>query len=201
MEWGALHRPRLDGRGTPHGRAAGGLLAAALLAPLPALAQAQGDDATGRTQVSIQEPGSIANVADLDFGKIIQNSSPGTVVLAPGLNATCTTTGGLVRSGVCRAAEFSIFGRRNWKARLRDTNLGGVTLNGPGGATMTMTDITMASVFLTPSAGANGWNLGRYNIDSNNGVATFWLGGTLHVGAAQAPGVYNGTVVVQIQFN
>lgn len=201
MGWGLLRRLRDTARRFAPRRGARALLVAVLLAPIPALAQAQNDDATARTQISIQEPGSIANVADMDFGKIAQSATAGTVALAPGLNAGCTTTGGLIRTGVCRAAEFSIFGRRNWKARVRETNLGAVTLTGPGGATMTMTNISMASVSLTPAAGANGWNLGRFNIDSGNGMATFWLGGTLHVGAAQTPGVYHGTVVIQIQFN
>jgi hypothetical protein len=192
-------KPRPGARPALRRRLACGLLAAAALAPLPAQAQ-QNDDATGRTQISIQEPGSIANVADMNFGQIVQRSNAGTVVLAPGGTATCTTTGGLVRTGVCRAAEFSIYGRRNWKARLRNLTPS-VTLNGPGGATMTLDTITMADVGMSPAAGANGWNLGRYNIDSGNGIATFWLGGTLHVGAAQTPGVYNGTVIVQIQFN
>ena len=198
MGSGSVHQPRPDRRRTLRRRAACGLLAAALLAPLPA--QAQSDEDSAETQVAVLEPGSIANVADLDFGQIIQPSTAGTVILTPGLNASCSTTGGLVRSGVCRAAEFSIFGRRNWKARMRTVG-GSVILTGPGGATMTMTGISMASVSLTPSGNGNGWNLGRYNIDSTNGMATFWLGGTLNVGAGQVPGVYNGTVVVQIQFN
>lgn len=176
------------------------LLAAAVLAPLPALAQQEGDDATAITQVAFLEPGSIANTRDMDFGQIVQPNAAGTVILPAGASPTCTTTGGLVRTGNCRAAEFSIFGRRNWKARLRTVS-NTVTLNGPGGATMLMDTVTMTYTGMSPANGANGWNLGRYNIDTNAGVATFWLGGTLHVNAAQAPGVYNGTVVIQIQFN
>jgi hypothetical protein len=66
---------------------------------------------------------------------------------------------------------------------------------------MTMNAITMSYTDLTPVNGANGWNLGRYNIDNNTGIAEIWLGGTLNVGVAQTPGVYTGTVVIQIQFN
>jgi hypothetical protein len=193
-----LHRTRSAAR--RFARRYGGGAALAALVPLPALAQQQ-DDASARTQLSIQEPGSIANVQDMHFGQITQQATAGTVVLAPGAAATCTTTGALIRNGPCRAAEFSIYGRRNWKARMRTTNGGTVTLTGPGGATMLMDTITIAYAGMSPSNGANGWNLGRYNIDSGNGMATFWLGGTLHVNAAQTPGVYNGTVVIQIQFN
>jgi hypothetical protein len=200
MGWVHLRRLCFPVRRAARPRGANALLAAAALAPLPALAQ-QGDDATAQTLISIQEPGSITNTQDMHFGQIIQPNAPGTVILAPGASSTCTTTGGLVRSGLCRAAGFSIFGRRNWRTRIRETNGGTVTLTGPGGATMTMDTITIAYSGMSPSNGANGWNLGRYNIDSGNGIANFWLGGRLNVGAAQAPGVYHGTLVVQIQFN
>jgi len=49
--------------------------------------------------------------------------------------------------------------------------------------------------------GGNGWDFGNWRIDTVNGITAFWVGGTLHVGAAQAPGVYTGTLVIQIQFN
>ena len=179
-------------------------LTALALALLSAAAHAQAvesDTASAQIQTVIQTPGSIDKTADMDFGSIAQSSNVGTVVLTPADSATCTTTGGLIRTGVCRAARFSIYGRRNWKVRVREMNGGVVTLNGPAGATMTMNNITMSYTDLTPVNGANGWNLGRYNIDNNTGVAEFWLGGTLNVGVAQTPGVYTGTVVIQIQFN
>lgn len=193
------HEARRQRRGRLQRRVACGLLAAALLAPIPALAQS--NTAAGNSQAVLLDPGSIAKTVDLDFGRIVQPLAAGTVVLTPSSSASCSTTGGLVRSGPCRAAEFAILGRRNWKVRVRETNSGVITLTGPGGATMTMTDISFASVSLTATGGANGWNLGRYDITSVDGLATFWLGGTLHVGASQTPGVYNGTLQVQIQFN
>jgi hypothetical protein len=198
---GIIRQPRLSAR---RYRGACALLAAsfAALASSHAAAQAvDGDTATARIQTVIQTPGSIDKTADMNFGSIAQSSNAGTVVLTPANSATCTTTGGLIRTGVCRAARFSIYGRRNWKVRIRETNGGVVTLNGPAGATMTMNAITMSYTDLTPVNGANGWNLGRYNIDNNTGIAEIWLGGTLNVGVAQTPGVYTGTVVIQIQFN
>jgi hypothetical protein len=196
-----IHQLGLGAR--PCRTACAGLTALAL-ALLSAAAQAQAvesDTASAQIQTVIQTPGSIDKTADMDFGSIAQSSNTGTVVLTPADSATCTTTGGLIRTGVCRAARFSIFGRRNWKVRVREMNGGVVTLNGPAGATMTMNAITMSYTDLTPVNGANGWNLGRYNIDNDTGIAEFWLGGTLNVGVAQTPGVYTGTVVIQIQFN
>jgi hypothetical protein len=122
-------------------------------------------------------------------------------VLTPANSATCATTGGLIRTGVCSAAGFAIYGRRNLRVRIRETSGGAVTLNGPAGATMTMNNITIGTVDMTAIGGGNGWNLGRYNIDSSNGITEFYLGGTLNVGVAQTPGVYTGTLVVQVQFN
>lgn len=194
-------QPRRFARGY---RGACALLAATLAALLPGLARAQSVDAdTGTAQSSavIQTPGSIEKIADMNFGSIAQSSNPGSVVMTPANSATCTTTGGLIRTGVCRAARFSIYGRRNWRVRIRETNGGVVTLNGPAGATMTMDTLTINPVDMSPISGGNGWNLGRYQIDTDSGITEFYLGGTLHVGAAQTAGVYNGTVVIQVQFN
>jgi hypothetical protein len=173
------------------------LAAALALLPLPALAQ---QSSTVDMAMTVLTPGSIVKVTDMDFGQIAQPSAAGTVVLSPSASASCTPTNGLVHSGNCQAAQFSILGRRNWRVRVRETS-GTVTLNGPAGATMTMTNVTFASADLSTRPGGNGWNLGNYNIDTLDGVADFYLGGTLNVGALQTPGVYNGTVNIQIQFN
>ena len=177
-------------------RAGAALALAAALVPQPANARA-----TANAQATIQTPGSISKVYDMDFGKIAQNTGGGTVVLSAASAAACTTTGGLIRVGACKAAEFSVFGKKNWKVRLKKTSTGSITLNGPAGATMQLTNLTYTSNGLAVANGAVGWNLGNYDITSNTGFAQFWLGGTLHVGPAQAAGVYTGTVVVQVQFN
>lgn len=174
------------------------LVAALALSPVHAFAQ---DADTVNVTLSVLTPGSIVKVADMDFGQIVRPNAAGTVILSPSASATCTTTNGLVRSGNCQAAHFAILGRRNWRVRIRQTNNGVVTLNGPSGATMTMTNITFASADLSTRPGGNGWNLGNYNIDTVGGLANFYLGGRLNVGALQTPGVYNGTVNIQIQFN
>ena len=177
------------------------LLAAVALAPVPALAQPQTDTATARTQVAILAPGSVLKTADMDFGSIAQSNTAGTVVLSAANAATCTVTGGLIRSGTCRAARFDIRGKKNNRVRIMDINGAAVTLNGPGGATMQMTNLSFATSGMTAVNGANGWNFGNWRIDNPGGITQFWIGGTLHVGAAQPAGVYNGTLQIQIQFN
>jgi hypothetical protein len=121
---------------------AAALAIAAAAVAQPAAAQ-QVANASARTQISIQTPGSMAKTADMNFGSIAQAAAAGTVVLTPDITASCTTTGGLIRTGVCRAAGFSVVGRHNWLVRIREMNSGVVTLNGPGGATMTMTALTL----------------------------------------------------------
>jgi hypothetical protein len=177
------------------------VLAAVALFPDQAQAQPQSDTATAKTEAVLLDPGSVRKSADMDFGSIAQANVAGTVVLSANNAATCTVTGPLIRSGACRAARFDIRGKRNNKVRIKEMNGGTITLNGPGGATMFLTNLTFATTGMTSVNGANGWNFGNWRIDNGSGLTQFWVGGTLNVGAAQAPGVYNGTLVIQIQFN
>jgi hypothetical protein len=200
MGLGYFRQVRLHGRLTPRRGAACALLAALAFALFPSQAQAADND-SAEAQVAMLDPGSVANVQDMDFGQIAQSNTPGTVTLSPSGPATCTVTGGLIRTGLCEAARFAIRGRRNNRVRIREMNGGVVTLNGPGGATMTVTNLTIGVSGMTAVNGANGWNFGNWRIDTQSGITEFHLGGRLNVGAAQTPGVYNGAVVIQIQFN
>lgn len=193
-----IRHPRLLAR---RHRGACALLAglAGLFAALPAQAQ---DSGAADTAAVIVPPGSVVKTADMDFGSIAVAATGGTVVMTAAGTPTCTASADLVHTGACTAARFSVHGIRNWKVRVRDQVAGTVTLTGPGGATMTMTGFTIQTVDMSPSGGGGaGWNLGRYNIDSANGLAEFYIGGTLNVAAAQAPGVYNGTFIVEVKFN
>lgn len=173
-------------------------LGAALLTPGTASAR---DTASAQVQAAILTPGSVAKIADMNFGSILQSTSAGTIVMSAQAAATCTPTGTLLRSGTCKAAAFTIRGKRAEKVRIKENNGGVVTLNGPAGATMTMDTMTIGFSGMTATNGANGWDFGNYKITDPSGITTFYIGGTLHVGAAQAPGVYNGTLIIQIQFN
>jgi len=130
-----------------------------------------------------------------------QSNTPGTITLSPAYTAVCTITGGLVRTGQCTSAEFSIRGRRNNKVRIREVNGGVITLNRPGGGTMTVSNLTIGISGMTSVNGANGWNFGNWRIDTNNGITEFWVGGRLNVNAQQRAGVYTGVMMIQIQFN
>lgn len=183
--------------------AACALLAALALFPTHVFAQQlqHGGTATAQTQVAVLTAGSIEKIADMDFGSIAQSNTAGTVVLTPEPAATCTASGTLIRSGACKAAGFTIYGKKNNRVFLRENNGGAITLNGPGGATMQLNNLTVDVVGMTSKQGATGWDLGSWKVTSGNGIAEFYVGGTLNVAAAQAPGVYNGTLMVQVQFN
>lgn len=200
MERGdSSQRPR-GARGAARTPRAWPLLAAPAFAllPAPALAQAA---ASADAQAGVLVSGSIIAVADMNFGQILQPAAAGTVVLSPSSNATCTTTGGLSRSGPCRAAQFTLMATRQARARLDHPGNGTVTLTGPGGATMQMTNLTLSVSDMTPISGGGNANLGRFQLTAQNGVGNFWLGGTLHVGARQAAGTYTGQLVIDVQFN
>lgn len=182
--------------------AACALFAAAVLVPGEALAQSvDGDTGTARSQAAILSTGSVAKTADMDFGKIAQSNTPGTVVLTPALSATCAVTGGLIRTGTCRAARFSLYGKKNKNVKIRENNGGQITLNGPAGATMQLTDLQVGVTGMNSKTTSTGWDFGMWKVTANDGVAEFYVGGTLHVGAAQAPGVYNGTLLIEINMN
>jgi hypothetical protein len=178
-------------------------LAALVLFPTHVFAQQlqQGGSATARSQVAVLTPGSIAKIQDMDFGNIAQSNTAGTIVLTAGATATCTASGTLIRSGACKAAGFSIYGRKNNRVFLRENNGGQITLNGPGGATMLLNNLTIAVVGMTSKVGATGWDFGSWKVITNNGIAEFYVGGTLNIPSAQPPGVYNGTLMIQVQFN
>lgn len=203
MGTGDIRLPRTSERAALRWR----LGACALLtgaAWIPAPAQGQSVSALSRTadaQVTMLAQGSIEKVADMDFGSIAQPTAAGTVVLTPQNPATCTASATLVRSGVCRAARFSIYFENNKSVMLRDDNDGVVTLAGPGGATMQVTDLTIGVIGLTPKSGGGGWNFGKWQVTGVNGFAEFLIGGTLHVGAAQTPGSYTGTLLIRAQMN
>lgn len=177
-------------------------LAALALVPGDALAQqVDGDTATAREQVAVLTPGSVAKLQDMDFGKIAQSNTAGTVVISPTLVATCTPSATLIRTGACKSARFSLYGKKNKRVMIRENNNGMITLNGPNGATMFVDNLTIGVSGMSSKQGAVGWDFGSWKIDTADGITEFYVGGTLHVGAAQDPGVYSGTLLVQIQLN
>ena len=220
MGLGYLRDKRPQGRLTLRRRALSALLALPIAAvPSAALAQETVAEGSTETQAAILAPGTITALADMRFGTIMRPVAAGTVILSPtGTGPTCLPTGGLVLGGGCQPAEFAIMGRKKWLVRINSLNGATILLTGPGGATMTVSSLTLSYTSLgvctgpgngncnngngNGNGGANGSGaFGRFQINSDSGMASFRVGGTLSVAANQQAGVYNGTLNVEVIFN
>jgi hypothetical protein len=122
--------------------------------------------------------------------------------MTPSATANCQPSAGLVHTGDCQSARFVVRGKKAEHVRIEDLdNTGIVTLTGPNGATMTLDTMTISVSGMTRNGQGNGFRFGNWRIDDASGIANFWIGGTLHVDANQAPGVYNGTLTMDVEFN
>ena len=176
------------------------VLATAALLPRPALAQSK--VASANTSAIVLTPGSIVKTADMKFGNIIVAGVGGTVIMNANVAPTCQPSAGLLHTGACQSARFVVRGKKSQHVRIQDLgNTGIVTLTGPGGATMILDNMTITASGMTANGQGNGWRFGNWRIDDASGIANFWMGGMLHVAATQTPGVYNGTLTIEIQFN
>jgi hypothetical protein len=174
------------------------LLGPAAWTPVPAAAQ----QANALTRTQIHPTATLQNDADMDFGDIVPSASNGTVVMTPSATPTCTVTGGLVRTGPCKAAEFTGTAFSGAQLRVRRPNPNSITLTGPGGNTMTVTAFTLGSTAPTVYLGNPGNSPNhRFRVDAADGSYTFYVGGTLNVGANQFPGIYNGAFEIDVSYN
>lgn len=173
------------------------IAAAAAALAYPACAQ---EIETARMSAVIDTPISIINTNDMDFGKIAPRGNAGTVVMTPAASAQCTTSGGLVHSGNCRAATFEGTVRFLFVLRVQKPNGNRIDLTGPSGARMRLDNFTFGAGPGLLDLGQNGVNH-RFWILNANGSYTFYAGGTLHVAANQTPGVYTGTFEIQLNYN
>ncbi len=195
MTWGYPSQRRRGRRRTGERCALGALLAAVMLAPLPAAAQAVSE--TAISQGRIMETLTVLNDADMDFGKIRPGTANGTVVMNPGASATCTTNAGIIHTGNCRAARFD--GSLPFLFNLVVTKPTGnqVTLTGPAGATMRLHDFTFAK--------GSALMLGGSATDPQyfviGGSFVVYVGGTLDVARTQRPGIYQGTFSLTFNYN
>jgi hypothetical protein len=167
----------------------------ASLALIPTAAAAQGRQASAESAARLLAPGTVASSTTMDFGTIAVTTA-GTVKVNASASPTCTTTGGLVRTGPCTAATFE--GRVRWLFPLEITPPSGGTINltGPGGATMTVDNFTFS-----PGPGLFNWGANRFLIFNFDGSYSFYTGATLHVGANQTPGTYHGTFQVMLNYD
>lgn len=144
---------------------------------------------TTTAYVGVLQPLSIVKGVDMNFGNILPGSSAGTVVLSPSAG-TVTKTGGVIGTfGATSYAQFAVDAKGatqvtvNWN--------GTITLTNSGGQTMTVNLITYTT---------NATVIGGVSYIPANNILLINYGGTLSVGANQAPGAYVGTFTVTAAF-
>ena len=206
MPWGVT---KSDGRLRAVHRALGALLALApaLLFAAPAVASNTPVKASASARATVVAPLTLVWVQDLKFGKIVPRPQAGTVTVDQ-VTGACTVTGPILEVGKCQFAQFAGMGTKNMGARISLITV--VNLTGPG-QTMVLDRIllgTNSTISFAGNTNANGKGVGltkggnaeRYTITTTSGIYLLNIGGRLNVNANQAPGVYNGTITVSVQY-
>lgn len=156
---------------------------AAVATAAPAFAQGAGPTASDSANASatIVQPISISKTQDMAFGSIAADSTnPGTVSVAA--NGTLTSSPNLSITGSTgSAAAFDVDGQATLTYTVQ-TPANAVLSNGTESMTVTLTGPT-----------------GALTIDNGN-LNDVVVTGSLAVGANQAPGVYNGSFTVSVQY-
>jgi hypothetical protein len=140
---------------------------------------------TVAAQVALLSPLSVLKQGDLDFGTLIVSGS-GTAVIDP-VSGVLTTTGGATKSGSgAHPALFTGTGSKNSVVHIR----------------LPQNPITVTRVGGTETMTVSNWTLdGPMNRKIPPGsIFDFTVGATLTVNANQAPGTYNGTFSITVQY-
>jgi hypothetical protein len=135
--------------------------------------------AQATASATIITPISITKTADMNFGNIAVNASPGTVILPAAAAPVRTTTGGCslpAAAGTVAAATFTVAGESGYTYSITLPADGTVSLTGPGAPMGANTFVS------TPTVGAGGTLTG--------GTETLYVGATLSVAGGQTPGTY-----------
>lgn len=160
-----------------------GLLSIATAAPLFATPRAAVPPATA--MIDIRQPASVRLMNDLNFAYLTVTTA-GTAVVNPDTDAM-TTTGGVVRiAGTPYAAQFEAVSPVKGVVHIRAPKTATILTRVGGTETMTVTN------FIVSGSGTR-------NANAKEPFA-FKVGGTLHVNANQAEGLYTGTFNVDVQY-
>lgn len=172
------------------GPAAFALLIASVAASSPAMAQT---GAGAQAEAIVLRPLSFFKVNDLDFGDIIPSASAGTVTIEP--DGSRSRTGGVtLAGGGGEPARFAGLGTVNRQVNI-SLGSNNIWITGPG-TRMRVRDFAIGS---TPTA-LLATTPTRFRITSTLGNYNFPVGGTLEVGASQAPGDYSGTFTITLNY-
>lgn len=165
-------------------RAAG---AAALVLPVLALPTATfAANTSGAGEAIIVTPTSFFLVEDMSFGTIVPGSSAGSVTIDEITGARMSAGGVVALAG--DSAQRARFVAGGTEGQTVDLTLGPLpTLDDGNGNTMPVTSLVMDG----PSTRTFGPSM----------AMDIYVGGTLAVGANQAPGLYSGTFTLTIEYS
>lgn len=156
---------------------AGSLLIAAPLHAATVASQAEAE---------ILQQLAITQISGLDFGTIIPSATNGRINIRRN-NGTCVAQGGVTLVGTdCQRGEFFVTGPTRQRIR--------ITL---ASAPITLTRQSGTETMVMDRVRLNGGRNKRLDVA---GELTFYVSGRLQVGANQAPGIYDGTFDVTVDF-
>ena len=148
-------------------------------------------DGAAHAFATIIRPITLASEDDLEFGIITASTDGGTVTVPP--TGTVTTSGVTLYDDSQQPASYDVSGEAGYTYSI--TLPASVTLSNNTGATMNVTGFkTNSGTETEEPAGSTG------NSFDANGDATFYVGATLNIGAAQTSGEYTGTFSVTVAY-
>lgn len=159
-----------------------------------AMAQSTATTSNATANATIVAPITIANGDTLEFGNVVAGA--GTVIIAPAGGRTDSTTALTPgnQKGAFRNATFNVTGQGAFTYTIT-LPASAVTLSDAASMPNTMTVDTF-----TVAAGTSGSVSGTTGTLAA-GAGVLNVGGTLHVAAAQVPGLYSGTYAVTVAYN
>jgi hypothetical protein len=156
-----------------------GAAGAAIAATLGMTSAAHAVTAQADATAEILETLTLTENGDLDFGVLAVNGAD-TITVAPNSGVTCGTN--LICTGTAAAAQLDVTGSAGATVGVTLPSAA-VHLTGPG-VDMDLDTFTASASTLTLTGGA----------------ASFTVGGTLHVNAAQAAGTYTGQFDGEVEY-
>jgi hypothetical protein len=159
--------------------------AAASLGAVVLPASAMAADTTGSGEAIIITPFAFIQVDDMDFGTVVAGTSAGTVTIDAVSGARSFGGGVVALAGTGARARFVGAGSENQTVNL--TLSAPPTLSDGGSNTMVMTSLNLDG----PNTRTIGPDL----------AFDVFVGGTLAVGANQAPGNYSGSFSLTVEYN
>ncbi len=175
------------------------LVAAGLVAGATGAFAQSSATATGTATANVIRPITLAASRDLAFGNVVPGAALGTLVIAGTSAGAQSVTGGVTQpgsqKGTVSSAQFDVAGEGAYTYTITIPTAA-VTIGDGGSTPDTMTvDTWTSSIAVTAGAGLLNGTAGTA------GSQTFFVGGTLNVGANQAPGAYTGTFSVTVAYN